>query len=292
MKYPSTITINRINYNLVREQRSGTAIYRSDSTYLRIGSIEKIGLDLELHKQMVKVGFPLARVLEEGEYQDMSYFVEESLGSLHFGEIFKQETESTGYVLDESFETFLHILKIYAEAQVQTIVENKDWDEFRHGIHLDIIIRELPHLEKEILETYKRAEQNLEKFPFAIQHGDLTPFNIYPKGIIDLEDSFLGPVGYDIGAFLTIQNWFPEKADDEFYRVYKFTEDQVSKFKKTVADLYNSHGLPRPSDYEYEFNLTKGIWFTVRMHELPKLQQFRYNTLNKLLAKSPDLIQK
>ncbi len=285
MEFKNNITITGKNYILADIQRGGSAIYKDDVSYLRIGDPKKIQKDLNLHKEMESYGFPVAKLLGEGRYEDMHYFIEESLGDNHFGQIFKNETEQNGFVSDKSFDSFMKVIGTFAKAQIKTISENQDWAEFRKGIHLDLICDELPDNKLKILNTYLSAEKKLKVFPFAIQHGDLTPFNVYPKGIIDLEDSFRGPVGYDLGSFTEIQNWFPEKSNDEFYKNYKLTDNQIKNYTETIDTLYSEHKLPLLSSYKEQFNLTKGIWFTVRMHALPDLQSYRYDLIKELIAK-------
>jgi hypothetical protein len=168
-------------------------------------------------------------------------------------------------------------------AQLKTATSVKDWESFRKGIHLDLICQELPGEKDKILRRYRQAEERLNAFPFGIQHGDLTPFNIYPDGIIDLEDSFMGPMGYDLGAFSEIHRWFPEMSEDEFHNVYKFTTGQKIEFTQRIDMAYLDAGLPKPSDYKEDFNFTKGVWFTVRMQSLPILQQFRYEIIRSMI---------
>ncbi len=283
MDYPAEIIIKNNKYQHVRKQRSGCAVYKNEASYLRIGETSKIHTDFTLHMQMEKLGFPVARIIGSGMHGDLSYFIEQSLGSESFADIFIKETNSNGHVDNESFEKFLNIIAVFAKAQLASASSKKDWGGFRSGIHLDLIIDELPNLKEEILNTYNESEKRLADFPFGILHGDLTPFNVYPDGIIDLEDSFVGPVSYDVGSFIVIQNWFPEKSDDQFHHVYKFTEEQMQFYTNTIDEIYKEKALPLISNYIHEFDVTKGIWFAVRMHNLPKLQRFRYNLIEKMV---------
>ena len=47
--------------------------------------------------------------------------------------------------------------------------------------------------------------------------------------------------------------------------------------------LSENHNLPKVSDYLTGFNFTKGVWFAVRNGKTPKLQEFRYELINKLI---------
>ena len=284
MTFKPEITVGGEKYDLVDVQRGEiTAIYKNEAKYLRIGDPGKIARDLAFHKEMASFGFPVPRLLGEGVYADMQFFLEESLGDEHFGQIFKQETEKTGRISDTSFEEYLTSYKKFATAQLNTKIENKDWTAFEHGIHLAIILGEMPELREKILQKYESIKSRISALPFVRCHGDFTPFNTYPEGVIDFEAAFTGPAGYDLGGLIELWNWFPTSRDYEFYQLYNFTSAQRQELLDATDLLYTGHGLPKPSNYLPEFNFLKGIWFVVRMHHTPKLQQFRYNQFKKLL---------
>ena len=284
MEFKPQIIINNKIYNHVDNQRGGiSAIYRNDSNYLRIGEKEKIKKDIALHKKMESYNFPIPKILDEGISENLSYFIEESLGEEHFGNIFKRETEKFGIIQDKTFDQFIEILVQFAHAQLQTITSFQDWNFFTDGIHLDLLCNELPGQKEKILNAYKKVEERLSVFPFALLHGDLTPFNIFPKGVIDFEASFMGPVGYDLGAIVEHSNWFPEPKDFEYYRFYNFTDKQKKRLLDKFDSIYTNSGLPRLSDYLVDFNFTKGIWFAVRMDRAPKLQKYRYKLINQII---------
>lgn len=284
MEFKPQIIINNKVYNHVDTQRGGvSAIYKDDLNYLRIGEPEKIKKDLAFHKKMQSFNFPVPKILDEGIIDDMFYFIEESLGEEHFGSIFKKEVEEFGQIQDKTFEQFINILVLFAEAQLKTSTSSKDWDSFTDGIHLDVIYNELPSQKEKISIAYKKVEERLSIFPFAIIHGDLTPFNVYPSGIIDFENSFMGPVGYDLGAVIEHLNWFPESKDFEYHRLYNFSPEQKKRLSDKIDSIYTKNGLPKLSDYLVDFNFTKGIWFAVKMDRTPKLQKFRYDLINNLI---------
>ncbi len=284
MQFDPKITINGMVFDYVDTQRDGdTAIYKSESAYLRIGAPEKVKRDLALHKQMENYGFPVAKLLAEGELCGMHYFAEESLGEKHFGHIFRDETEALGKIKDETFDRFTDVCTKFAEVQLKTATQDKNWDDFRRGIHLDTINEELPEDKKRILARYERARERLSPFPFVVTHGDFGTFNICPGGVIDLQDSFMGPAGYDLGGLIESHNWFPESKDYEFYRLFNFSPEQRKRFLDRTDGIYRKNGLPKISDYLDEFNFTRGVWFAVRMDGVPKLQKFRYEVLKSLL---------
>ncbi len=283
MKFDDQVTIDGTIYNLVRAQRDGfSAIYKSSSRFLRIGSPEKINKILLAHKDLEKYNFPVARLLGEGKLDDMDYFFEESMGDSHFGELFERDMKKLGFISDEMFNQFLDIIIKFTLAQLKTITGDKEWSNFEHTIHLDLLCSEIPENKEKIIDTYNKHKKKLEIFPFVIIHGDLTPFNIYPTGIIDFENSSVGPAGFDLGAIIQHLFWFPESTEYEYYRLYNFSPEQVDLFLKTIDQIYIEHGLPKISDYLPEFNFTKGLWFTANNRYSPKLAQFRYSLIRTL----------
>lgn len=288
MEFKPEITIKGNTFKYVDTQRGGiTAIYKNDSSYLRIGDHDQINKILTVHKKMESYGFPVPTTSDEGRMEGMSYFIEESLGLECFGNIFKKETEEFGQIQNKTFDEFVDVCVRFAEAQLKTATPTKNWEIFRKGIYVDVLCSELPDKAKKILDVYKNIEKRLSVFPFALTHGDFGPFNIYPKGIIDIEDSFMGPAGYDLGSVIEHLNWFPdsmdyEYIDYEYYKLYNFTPEQKKKLSDRIDIIYMNHQLPKVSDYLADFNFTRGIWFAVRLNHTPKLQKFRYELIGKL----------
>lgn len=286
MEFKPQIEINGIVFSWVNTQRGGlTAIYKDNSTFLRIGSPEKIKKDLLLHKKLAEYGFPIAQLLDEGQIGEMHYFIEKSLGSEHFGTLFQKEFNEQGHITDETFDKFMIVCEKFVKSQLKTLSLQKDWDNFRTAIHLDVICEELPEYKEKIINAYEKVKEKLSVYPFVLTHGDFTPFNILPEGIIDIENAFSGPAGYDLGGILATPNWFPDSTEYEFHQVYKLTPEQKQKFIDKIDNIYVNNSLPKISNYLEEFNFTKGMWFTAKMHRFPKLQKFRYYVLKNLVDK-------
>ncbi|MFA6446199.1 MAG: phosphotransferase [Candidatus Paceibacterota bacterium] len=284
MKFEDQIMIKGKIYTHVDTQRDGmSAVYKDDSVYVRIGDREKIKRDLMLHKNMESAGFPVAELLDEGEIEDMYFFIETSLGDKNFGLIFKEETEKFGEIKDETFDAFISICVQFAEAQLKRLPSKKSWVDFEKGIHLDLICKELPKEAKNIKKKIKEIKKNLMKLPFVLSHGDFTPFNIYPKGIIDFEDSLIAPFGYDVGSILGHLNWFPESNMYEYYQLYCFSNVQREKYYEAINKVYLKNNFPPFSTFLRDYDFVKGIWFAVRMERAPKLQQYRYDLLRKII---------
>ncbi len=283
LNFPKQIAINGEIYEHVDVQRGElSSIYKGVDVFLRIGEQEKIAKDLAFHKEMEKLGFPVPKLLNEGEYAGMSYFIEQSLGEKCYGIIFKEETEQFGKIQDRTFAQFTESCMRLAKVQLDTATKQQDWAQFEKGIHLDVICQELPNLKKNITNKVKLIENNLSQFPFAMSHGDFTPFNIYPEGIIDFEDAFMAPCLYDSVAMMEILNWFPEPGDYEFYQLFQYSPEQKQSYMNRLDDIYKQHNLPAPSEFLSDIDLVKGIWFTVNISRLPKLQKFRYDIMDNI----------
>ncbi|EKD32816.1 MAG: hypothetical protein ACD_76C00142G0005 [uncultured bacterium] len=285
MNFDKVITINGNKFNFVDLQRSlDSAIYKNESAYLRIGDPSKIKKDIDFHKRMAAQGFPVAKFIDEGPYEDKYFFIEESLGQ-NFGELFTKETEQFGKIKNETFSSFVKVCEEFALAQTKSAPCQVSWAEFEKGLHVEYILSELPLESDRIISALNIVEKRLSVFPFVITHGDFTPFNVCQNGTIDLEDSFIGPAGFDPATIAVHLDWFPESKEYEYFQKYSFSESQNFEFIGAIDDVYVSCGFPKLSGYIPEFNLIRGIWFSVRMHNTPKIQAFRYNLLKNLLNK-------
>lgn len=285
MDFPAEITIEGRPYTYVDTQRGGlSAIYTSGATFLRIGAPEKISQDLAFHKRMESFGYPVPKLLGEGTIDSYSYFIEDSLGDTHFGYLFRDEVKEYGSIRDATFSAFTEVCLSFARAQIHTITDEKDWGAFEAALYLEDLCEEIPEAAEKIRRHFERVKENLSVFPFALCHGDLTPLNMYPKGVIDFEDSFVGPIGYDLGALIEHLNWFPLDSDEyEYYRLYDFTPEQKSGLTAQIDELYQQHGLPKLSDHLADLDFAKGVWFAVRLGRAPKLEEFRHSLIKELV---------
>jgi Ser/Thr protein kinase RdoA (MazF antagonist) len=65
-------------------------------------------------------------------------------------------------------------------------------------------------IEKSLIDDcIKKIESITKTLPIVWNHGDHNPYNIFTDGLIDLEDSFDGPLGYDTITALTQNFRFP-----------------------------------------------------------------------------------
>lgn len=287
MMEPS-IDINGKTFHLVVVQRGGiTAVYKSHDEILRIGDREKITKDLILHKKMELFGFPVARLIGEGELEGLGYFIESSLGEKHLGNQFAEDVRETGAIRDASFQLLLGIVDRFGRAQLKSIVFAKDFEEFSRGIHLDILREELPSYSEAIQSRFEQCIARLSPFPFVITHGDFNPNNLYPEGVIDLEDSFYGPFGFDLVTALVHINYSPDAQEYEYVARYRFTPAQSGEYLAAIDSIALDANLPRFSEAKDDFEFCRAIWSLARMHKWPKLQQFRYDLFIQKFLRTP-----
>src|SRR3569832_174022 len=138
-------TIEGAQYELVRAQRSGVCVYRGKDSYLRIGPKELIAKQLETHRHMESSGFPVAKLLSEGSDEDDAYFRESSLGDKRFLELFEDDIASSGNISGDRFAQYLVLIEKYLVAQLASGERSRNVDSFRHAVHIDTLIKEMPH---------------------------------------------------------------------------------------------------------------------------------------------------
>ncbi len=274
-----TLTIDGQSFKLLGTQRGGASVYRGAGTYLRIGDRETITRDVTLHRLMEKAKFPVAQIVQEGELAHRSYFLELSLGEASFRAQFQKDMDASAAISAAKFKSFLSVSKQLLSAQVKMADGAWDVEEFAWGAKLTSLCRELPAHADDIRARFVKAAKRLSVLPKTLLHGDCSPANMYQGGIIDLEDSFYGPVGYDqISALMTIE-WSPERRDYEFFAQYRFSEEQKKEYLKTIDAIGKKAGIPSISEYADDLAYCRALWLCAGMHEWPMTQQWRFEKL-------------
>jgi hypothetical protein len=269
-------TIGGQRYTPIQTQRSGIAVYRGETSYLRIGEQKSIERYIAIHDEMECAGFPVARALKRGKEGDLSYFVEKSLGEKRFVTLFEEDTNRYGHASDEHLDKLIDITSVFLRAQCASIRE-RDEAAFARAVRLEILCEELPHHAERIRATYTATLAKLKDYPFVLIHGDFNPANVYPEGVIDLEDSSVGPIGYDTSCVMLTHEWFPISGDYEYRARYIFTDEQQTRFADSCDGVLASCGMPRASDAAQQFMFLRAIWLTAGMSAWPKLQKYRYD---------------
>jgi hypothetical protein len=261
------------------------SVYKGEDSYLRVGPKEILGPELELHRNLLRYGFPVPEIIEHGELNNEFYYLEASLGENHFGEIFREDCMEHGKISDENFSRFLEISKKFAKAQLKTELEPNE-EGFYIGIHVDSILEELPDIKDDIVRAFKKAVQNTRDLPWVLTHGDFNPFNIFTKGVIDFGSSFHAPAGYDIISCMYHTQNFPVAGDYEVNvtRRYDFSEEQVKNYLVEMDRIYADAKAPMPTRFIEDVKICRMIWSAARIHKYPKLQKWRYDRLRNMVG--------
>lgn len=274
----TTIRIDGREYTLLGQQRSGAAIYRGKDSYVRIGPARVIAPDLALHRAMEAEHYPVAHILAEGMLGADQYFVEESLGTHSFRTLFQEDCEQTGVISDANFLTFTRVMKRLLDAEMRALESEWDTTDFAAGIRLPVLMSELPRHADALYARFEAALPRIKKIPGTLTHGDCNPANMYAGGIIDLEDSFRGPLGYDCVSAISTIDWTPRTKQYEFHAQYSFTDEQKKQYLQTLSKKAGKVRLDLTALYE-DFAFCRAVWLCTGMGAWPRLQQWRYEKL-------------
>lgn len=286
MRFPPFLNLKGKKFTLVKQRQfQDVGVYSGNNSYLRLGNTQVITKEIAKHNKLMKLGFPLATITEQGKFGSWTYYIETSLGKYHLGEVFKQEINKFGKISVKTFSDFLNVSKIFARAQLQTATQKNYINKFVATIHLNILAKELPQQKQKLLKKFDRIAKKLAVFPYVLTHADFCPHNLFKNGVIDFEHQSLAPAGYDIVTNIITIDGFPTGGDYELIGGYRFTPNQLKQYLTAMDKIYFAHGLPKISRFQKEFAFCREVWLTARMHRFPKLQQFRYNRFIKNLGK-------
>ena len=275
---PEKIEVGGQTFSFVTRQRGDiSAIYKSKETYIRIGETVKIHRDLALHRTMEAAGFPVAPILAEGQHNNEAYFIEGSLGDEHLGAIFAEDVEKEGLISDENFDHLLNVVGKFARAQLSTVSETRDFDAFSRGIWLKELCDELPEYAERLRARFEKVRGGAGSLPFVLNHGDFNPNNLYPAGVIDLEDSFYGPYGYDLISAISHIDSFPDSSEYEFFAKYRFTPEQKQRYLHNLDTISEEAGFPTPTHSKEDLEFCRAVWLAAGIPHTPKLQKYRYD---------------
>ncbi len=277
------IIIDGVTYELVTAQRNGESyVYRGTESYVRIGRPQWIGELMNRHALLAQAGFPVPRVLAEGDYGDLRYYREQSLGRDKLGTLFKEEW-SRGEITDASFDAFLQVAREFTCAQIAAGALLGTTDELAKGIHLDLLLGDMEDDAEALRAAFEAISARLSALPIVACHGDLNPQNMFPDGVIDFEDMFSGPLGYDQISALATTELNPEGRDHEFPARYRFTEAQKKAYFDTLDPLFVAVALPPLSTFRNDFEFCRAVWAATHMEEWPKTRAWRHERIRTLL---------
>lgn len=228
---------------------------------------------------METAGYPVAKLVATGKVGHRYYFVERSLGEKPLGDSFEADWRKSGEISEDHFRELLQIAELFADAQIRTSTTLGPAKELASGIFLEVLCDELPDVSDKIRTKFAQVFERLSVYPFVLSHGDFNPRNLFPTGVIDLEHFFQAPFGYDLMTALVHVELHPEGGDYEFLAKYRYSEEQKKRYLAMLGKISIGFQLPPVSNFADDFAFLRAVWSTVRLHEWPKLQKWRYNLL-------------
>ncbi|HBA46097.1 hypothetical protein A2443_00470 [Candidatus Nomurabacteria bacterium RIFOXYC2_FULL_43_16] len=285
--FSKNIIIDGKNFTYVKSREfSPVSIYVMENLFLKTGPKDVLIKELDFQKHLFELGFPVPKIIAQGEDKGMFYFIEESLGKNNLENIFLQDTREHGEISNEHFSEFMNITKIYTISQIKTSTECEGKERFTKDLLRDDEINtEIPSLTQKTNQAVKKALDALSVFPTVLTHGDFHPANLFPKGVIDLEGFALAPIGYDLLANIYSAHILihPGKKNVT-HKMYSFTRKQINQYLDEIDKIFIINELPKPSEYKNHFIFLRLIWATVRMQRWPKTQTQRYELYDKILS--------
>lgn len=299
-KVPSSITIHDEVFDVIKPTRLLPGmVLRSTirDVFARLGPKEST-IEEQIHTVSLRErGFPVASVLESGEFSDTEwYFIEESLGEEPFHTQFTHEYEQTGGVSNETFDKYLSVLQRYINAQFAS--SNRTNLSARGFIDAAIpdsdIISNYAACGGDIEryhEAITRAAKNLKDAPMGVLQFDLNPFNVLDRGMIDFELVGYGPLGYDSLLVSLWHRWFTSDQESRYRVAYMLTPEQIEQATQLVTAATEQAHVENPLNYMQEFLLIKTAWgFASKksIHEEPNSKQAFYHYRAALLSYAVD----
>lgn len=259
-------------------------IYKGNNEFLRIGPESEIKQELTRHAELSALGFPIAKILKEDVHGERSYYIEESIGETILGKIFAEDYTRQKRINDQHFNEFLEVISRYANAQLKSAKISGNFDEFTKGFFLDVIYKERPDLKDLLDAVFTKVKERIGELPFVLTHGDFNAHNLFPKGVIDLEDFHYGPLGYDLTSAIVHPYLFPPvSVNAESNRTYQFTPEQEVGYFSKMDTIFQANNLKPFTNYLDEFTLCRAIFASAEMHYRPLVQKWRYDLLEKLM---------
>ncbi len=251
--------------------RSGSVYCSSDGKlYLRTGEAAAVRAEAEFGREMSLQEFPVPEVIEIGQFPGgLGFFIETSVGTENFGDALEREYAATGGIGDVTFAAFCKISLRFLAAQISPVSRQSGPSQTRDGIQIANVLHQNPELTGLLEQAVTQAEQRIQALPLVLTHGDLSPFNILPGGVIDFEERFVAPAGLDAVTCIAFQKLWDHPLPDGAgtMRLWDFDTGQTADFLAQADAIFAAQGLPALSDHFDDFLMLKAIW--ALSHERP-----------------------
>ena len=256
-------------------------VYRGDETYLRIGP--GLASELATHRQMARRAFPVARILERGYLRRLPYYVEESLGSSTLGDIFETEVDTRGSVSDASFDRFSDVIARHAQAQARMATARWAAGAFAELVGVAQAAALHPDLGGAVREAFEDAVARLERLPGTLLHGDLHSDNTCAGGVIDLEGTGWGVLGYDVVTAVFVPAMGEVELESGAPPYAAFSSAQLRRYLSRLDDIFAASGPGPVSDELEALLLCRAISMCSRRHRDPAVRPIRTHLLRSTL---------
>lgn len=282
------VTLAGRDFELVVTRRTGARVYRGDGTYLRIGP--GVVQEQELHRTMLGLGYPIAALLGYGEHEGEPYLLEESLGPVTLGERFEAGLDSDGLVPDDEATFFVDVVRRLATAQADVAAGQSTWDVdgFAALVGVEGAVANLPQRGAEIAGAFADSAARLLVLPGALVHVDLHPHNTCVGGVIDLEGSGTGVLGYDVATAIFVQTL----CDPEFGTLTApawFSPPLIRTYLSMLDETFASVVHGALSSHLPDLLVCRAIAMCARRHPRSEVWRARLQMLERVLASPGEL---
>jgi hypothetical protein len=279
------VNINgQIFWHVKTRLHSPVSIYGNEDFFVRIGPEELIKRELALHKSLVGMDFPVAKIVSEGWLDNEHYYIEESLWEEILWKKFCLDFKENSEISEENFEHFIAVVHRYAIAQANIVNKGRIGTlDFLSWIQIEELIKEAPGLTEITKEAIAKSAKRLSAFPLVFSQWDLNPHNILEKGVIDFDMGFEAPYWYDLVTAIYHTYTFPPKGIAEYSRWYVFSGNQERVYLEMIDNVSNQAWFPKISDLIPDFLIGRLVWSVVRMHDCPLLQKWRYEKFEAII---------
>lgn len=282
MAEAENIVIEGKAFRLVGKSRhGGVVVYTNGDLYARVGSPGRVARLAAVHKRFNALGFPAPEILGSGEIAAGAYLLEKSLGEKSFSFLFQDDIARTGAVSPDLFEKFLAVTERFARAELRSAATAPAGPPLAALIRPEDLARELPAYGPKILALYDEAAEAVKALPLVLSQGDFCTHNLFPDGVIDFEEAYALPFGYDLVTNIFQNRYFPESRAYEYYQLYRLSGAQEDFYYRRMDALFAAAGLPALSRYRRPFEYCRAVWHTARNESAPRLQAWRYELFKR-----------
>jgi hypothetical protein len=278
---PLRLTVAGRDFERVCVRRTGVGVYRGDGCYLRIGP--GLGAELDVHRGLLGLGYPVAEILAEGTHDRLPYVVEESLGEATLGELFLAEQAAGEGVSNRSFALFSDVMARHAQAQVQARTPGWSVLAFADLIGVGSAGALLPDIGEVVRGAFDDAVVWLQRLPGAMLHGDLHPDNVCVGGVIDLEGAGRGVVGYDVLTAVFVPAMCAVAREGDAEPGTGFSSSQLRGYLQRMEAITATAGCSVGPDDLDALLLCRAISLCAHRHRDPDIWRARSRTLRKAL---------